>query len=143
MTTTRLILAALLASFALALPARAAESITVRAVLIIASDKKGPADPKLAEFEAELQRNAPESSFKFVRDGSVSLADGGKGTIPLGSGDGVEVEGKKTAEGIQVKVRWVKGGINGTFVLQPGIPLVLGRRPANDGETPIVLVIAK
>jgi hypothetical protein len=143
MKTHRFILAALLAGLAYALPARAAESITVRAVLIMASDKKAPADPKLAEFEAELQRNAPESSFKFVREGSITIPDGGHGTISLGSGDSVEVEAKKTAGSIQSKLHWMKGEMGGTYTQKSGLPIVLGRRPAGDGETPIVIVVAK
>lgn len=142
MKTHRFILAALCASLALALPARAAD-ITVRALLIMASDKKQPADPKLAEFEAGLQRNSPESSFKLVREGSITIPDGGRGTISVGPGDGVEVEAKKAGSGIQLKLRWMKREMGGTFTQEPGVPIVLGRRPANDGDTPIVLVVAK
>src|SRR5262249_47947721 len=134
MTTTRLILAALLTSLALALPARAAESIAVRAVLIMASNKKAPADPKLPEFDAGLQRNSPDTSFRLVRDGSANLADGGRATIALGPGNTLEVEAKKTAEGIHLKLRCDKLGIDGTFVQAAGVPIVFGRRSGDDSE---------
>lgn len=142
MKTHRFILAALLASLALALPARAAD-IMVRALLINASDKKAPADPKLVEFEAGLQRNSPESSFKLVREGTITIPDGGRATISFGAGDGVEVEAKRAGNGIQLKLRWTKGGMGGAYTQEAGVPIVLGRRPANDGDTPIVLVVAK
>jgi hypothetical protein len=143
MNTTRFILAALLASSALVLPARAAESLAIRALLIVASNNKAPADPRLAPFEAELQRNFPESSFKLMHEGSANVADGGRATISLGSGDTVEVEPKRTGSGIQMKLNWAKGGIATTVVQQSGVPVVLNRRPAGEGQTPIVLVIAK
>ena len=144
MKTIRFLVAALLAGSALVLPARAAETVAVRAVLIMASNTKGPADPRLAEFEAELQRNLPESSFRFVREGSAKIADGGRASIALGGGDSVDVIAiQRAADGIHMKLRWTKGGMSPAVVQQPGVPVVLGRRPAGDGETPIVLVIAK
>lgn len=146
MKTHRFILAALLASLAFALPARAAETIAVRALLIVASNSKGPADPKLAQFEAELQRNFPESSFRLVHEGSTNVADGGRGTVSLGSADKLELEAKKSGGDVNVNARWLKGGalFFATAATQrPGVPIVMLRRPANDSETPIVLIIAK
>lgn len=125
-------------------PARAAEATHVHALLILASDAKKPADAKLAPYEAELQRNLPESSFRFVGEGS------GNAPVKLNLGQGHTLEltvEKRDSEGIHVKVLWArpdnKPGIKGGFVLPPGTPLVLGRRPAGDGEVPIVLVICK
>jgi hypothetical protein len=143
MKTHRFILAALIASFAFALSAHAAESISIRALLIMASNSKAPADPKLAAFEAELQRNFPESSFRLMHEGSATVADNGRASISLGSGDTVEAEARRTSAGIQMKLNWAKGEIATTVVQQAGIPAVLIRRPVGDGKTPIVLVIAK
>jgi hypothetical protein len=140
-------LVALLATFALALPARAAETTAVRALLIMASNNKTAADPKLAAYEAELQRNFPESSFRLVSEGSTSVSGNTPAKIDLGQGNRLEFDSeKRESDGIHLKVRWMKGNkpdINGSFVLQPGIPLVLGRRPAGDGDVPIIMVIAK
>jgi hypothetical protein len=138
------ILVVLIATFAFALPARAAESTVIRAIFIMASNKKAPADPKVAPYEAQLQRNFPESSFRLVSEGATSVTGNTPAKIELAQGNGLEFESeRREADGIHLKVRWKKGDINGSFVLQPGIPLVLSRRPADDGDVPIILVIAK
>lgn len=138
--------AALFASVSIAPLTRAAEGTAVHAVLIMASNNKAPADPRLAPYEAELQRNLPESSFRLAGEGSTTVA-GAAAKINLGQGQVVEFEdGKRETDGIHLKVNWMNGNkpsINGSFVLQPDVPLVLGRRPPGNGEVPIVLVIAK
>ena len=53
--------------------ALAADGTSVHAVLIMATDEKAPADPRLAPYEAELQRNLPLSSFRFLGEGSAAI----------------------------------------------------------------------
>lgn len=130
------------------LPVRAlaAQGASVHAILITATNQKAPADPKLAPYEAELQRNLPLSSFRYIGEGSAQIAQGARGAISLGRGHRLELEGEKAAGGIKLKVLWKNGGnvvMDTTLTLQPGSPVVLGRRPGDDGETPIVLVIAR
>lgn len=140
-------LACVLALLALAPAARAADNATVRAILITATNLKREADPKLAPYEAELQRNLPLSSFRYVGEGAAAVSAGGKSAITLDRGHRVEFEGERSGgRGIRMKVRWQSGGtviMNTTLTLQPGIPAVLGRRPSGDGETPIILLIAR
>jgi hypothetical protein len=142
-----LILAALFAATALPPQARAAQPASVQAILITASNNKVPADPRLAPYEATLQRNLPESSFRFVAQGSTSVSTGGHARIPLAGGHRVELEGEKQSkDGIKLKIQWLNGRspvMGGEFTLHPGVPVVLGRRPSGDGDVPIVIVIAK
>jgi hypothetical protein len=142
MRIIKLTLALLLASGALLPAVRAAEAVSVRAILIMASNAKGAADPRLAPFEATLQRNVPESSFRYVAEGSASVPGSGTATISLGNGYSVELQGRGSP---QLAVTWKQG--NRTMVptqeLQRGGTALLGRRPSTDGEVPIVLVIAK
>ena len=138
----------LLAVAAMPLPALGAEGATVHAILIIATKEKGPADPRLAPYEATLQRNLPESSFRFGGEGTVSVSvRNSQASISLGSGHRVELEGgSKDAGGILIKVRWLNGRkvvMNNSFTFQRGVPVVLGRRPSGDGNVPIVILIAK
>jgi hypothetical protein len=148
MRIIKLTLSALLLAAALIAPGRALaadRSISVRAVLIIASNEKGPADPKLAAYEATLQRNVPESSFRFAAEGSASVSGNGHATLTLGQGHRIELEGE-SGSGIRLKVEWMNDGklfVGGSFILEPGVPLMLGRRPVGDGQVPIVLLIAK
>lgn len=140
-----LTLSLLLAAGALTRTAHAADGATVHAVLITATNEKGAADPRLAAYEATLQRNVPESSFRYVAEGSATVTGNGHATITLGSGHRIELEGEKGG-GLRLKVQWLHGSklvIGGTFNAQPGVPIMLGNRPTDAREVPIVLVIAK
>jgi len=126
---------------------RAADNASVRAILITATNLKREADPKLAPYEAELQRNIPLSSFRYVGEGTTAVTAGGKAVIALERGNRIELEGERSGgRGIRLKVVWQSGRtvvMNTTLTLQPGVPAVLGRRPSGDGETPIILLIAR
>ncbi len=136
-----------LALLALRPDTHAADSSTVRAILITATNLKREADPRLAPYEAELQRNLPLSSFRYVGEGSTAVAAGGKAVITLERGNRIELEGERSGgRGIRLKVRWQSGRtviMNTALTLQSGVPAVLGRRPSGDGETPIILLIAR
>jgi hypothetical protein len=126
---------------------RAADNASVRAILITATNLKREADPKLAPYEAELQRNVPLSSFRYVGEGTTAVTAGGKAVIALERGNRIELDGERSGgRGIRLKVVWQSGRtvvMNTTLTLQPGVPAVLGRRPSGDGETPIILLIAR
>ena len=134
----------------LALPfsAYAADQSLVHAILITASKEKAPADRRLAPYEATLQRNLPESSFRLAGEGKASVAGkGNRASIDLAGGHRVELEGgQKDSDGIQIKVRWMHGRtvvMNNAFTFQPGVPIVLGQRSSDDGDVPIVILIAR
>lgn len=148
MRIIRFTLAALFAAFALLPRLQAAAGPTsMRAILITASNEKAPADPRLAAYEATLQTNLPESSFRFVAEGSANVSASGRANIALNRGHRIEVEGEKAeAQGIRLKIQWMNGRtlvIGGTFTFEPGIPIVLGHRPKGAGDVPIVILIAK
>lgn len=145
--TNTVIVSLLLALVGSPLRALAADTVAVRAILVMATNQKSAADPRLAEFEAPLQRNLPESSFRYVGEGKTSVGANSRGNITLGNGHRLELNGEKgDGRGHAVQVRWLNGDkvvMSTSLTLQPGVPAVLGRRPSDDGETPIVLVIAK
>ena len=137
----------LLAMVALPRSAHAAEGASVHAILITASKEKAPADARLAPYESTLQRNLPESSFRYAAEGRATVAGrNSRANITLGS-HRVELEGgDRNTGGIQLKVRWLSGNatvMTNAFVFQPGIPIVLGQRPSGDGNVPIVILIAR
>lgn len=136
-----------LVALAFSPPARAADGTSVHAILIVASTAKAPADPRLAPYEATLQRNLPESSFRFGTEGKASLnGKAGTATLSLGA-HRLELEGGgRDSDGIRVKVRWLTGGnlvMTNTFNFQPGVPFVLGQRPSHDGDVPLIIVIVE
>ena len=148
MRKTFLTVSLLLATISAPLAVRAAEGASVRAILIIATQEKAPADPRLEPYESTLQRNLPERSFRYVGQGSASVAGkDSQASISLGNGHRVElVGGNKDADGILLKVRWLNGRtlvMNNSFTFHPGVPVVLGRRPRGNGDVPIVILIAR
>lgn len=148
MRPIRTALCLLVAFAATAFAAPAAETTSVSAILIMATKEKAPADPRLAPYEANLQRNLPESSFRFVGEGRATLGDrNSRASLSLGSGHVVELQGgTREGDGIRISVVWRNGKatvMNNSFTFQPGVPIVLGLRPATDDNVPIVIVIAK
>ena len=141
------ILALALAAGLLPLTGHAADSTSVHALLISASNQKGRVDPKLAEYESTLRRNLPFDTFSLTGEGSIAIAAGGSSSIALGRGHRLELQSEKGGDsGIRMKVQWMNGGkvvMNTTLTLQPGVPAVLGRRGGDEKEVPVVLVIAK
>src|SRR4051794_2379145 len=99
-----LTLALLLAGLALPQSAHAADIASVHAILIMASNEKAAADPKLAAYEAGLQRNVPESSFRFLGEGSASVSGAGRAKISLGRGHRLEIETERTGGEVHLKV---------------------------------------
>jgi len=145
MRIIKLTLSLLFAASALSSTLAAAEGATVQAILINASNEKSAADPRIAAYEAELQRMVPESSFRFIAQGTAALTGTGRAAISLGNGHRIELEREKGG-GLRLKIQWLNGSklvLGGTFNAQPGVPIMLGNRPSGEGAVPIVLVIAK
>ena len=119
---------------------------SVHALLITASNRKGGSDPKLADYESTLRRNLPFDTFRLTGEGSTAIAGGGRATISLGRGHRLELESEKGGGGIRLKVQWMNGNksvMSTSLTLRPGVPAVLGRRGGDEGEVPVVLLIAR
>ena len=136
-----------LAAGVLPLTGHAADSTSVHALLISASNQKGGSDPKLSGYESTLRRNLPFDTFRLTGEGSTAIASGGRSSVALGRGHRLELQSEKGGgSGIRLKVQWMDGNkvvMNTTLTLQPGVPAVLGRRGGDEREVPVVLVIAR
>lgn len=127
----------------------AAESASIRAILLVASNQKGGSDPRLAPYEPTLRRILPRGfeSFRFVGEGSSTLAIPGRAVVTLAQGHRLELEGEKS-EGrrVRLNVRWLNG--RNVLMEQPvsvarGTPAVLGGPAWGDkGEVCAVIVMA-
>jgi hypothetical protein len=104
-----------------ALAAQAGQ-VSVRAILFVASNEKSPPDPKLAPYEAILRSNLRFESYRYVAEGSATIAAGGKATITLPQGNRVDAEsdasGAITVHRGGASVSVARGG--------PGVVLVGG-----------------
>ncbi len=125
--------------------AKSAKSVTVHAILITASNKKGGIDRKLAPYEAGLLDNLKFDTFRYVTEGTASLPNGGRATITFAGNHRLELE-DDPGEGLSLKVFWMNGSevvLRTTLTLNPGVPAVLSRRSAKDGDVPVILLIAR
>ena len=125
-----------------------AVKMTVEGLFILATNAKVPADPRLKEYEAELQRNIPESSFKLISQGSSSVSNVSPGVIAFDRLQRVELRTEKLPKpGLHLNVQWMHGVepvIGGVFTFKPGVPVVLMRRPpTGKGDLSIIILIAR
>lgn len=117
----------------------------VRVMLVYASNNKEAADPRLAHYEAELQRNLPESSFRLVAEGAASVSGDRPASVSLARGHRVEFT-RESGRGLSLGVQWKNGSdtlVRGTMHAVPGTPFVMLWRPRSGDEVPLVIVVAR
>src|SRR4051812_9037053 len=119
----------------------------VRALLVIASGKKGESDARLSAYEPTLRRMLRFDSYRLAGEGSVNLTSAGENTVNLGRGHSLAFENQKTDKGgIRLQISWEESGrmlMNTGVSPQPGVPMVLGGPSTGTaGEVWAVIVIA-
>lgn len=143
MKTIRLVPALLLLALAALAPrsAWAADSISVRAILVIASNEPGKSDSRLAPYEATLRRILRFESYRFVGE------DSGSSNLNLGDGHRIQISGEKGGATHRVTANWTHNGqslMNTGMQLRPGVPAVIGGPSAGGkGEAYAVILIAQ
>lgn len=125
----------------------AAESASVRAMLVIASNEKGGSDSRLSAYVPTLRRLLRFESYRLAGSGSANLAMPGKASVNLGQDHSLELEADKSdGKSVRVRVRWEGGGrtlMNTGLALQPGVPAVLGGpSTGREGEVWAVILVA-
>lgn len=143
----RLLLAFALFATAAGTLAHAAERTTVRAILVTASNEKGDSDRRLADYVPTLRRILRFESYRYVGEGSVSLAVPAKAPLTLGAGHRLELETENASNaGIRLRLSWSEGGrvhMQTGLTLRPGVPAVLGGPRKGDDEVYAVIVIGR
>lgn len=150
MKTHRLFFPLVLIATALGLAsvARAEGRASVEGILITASNDRGQTDGRLSSYEPTLKRILRFESYRFVGEGSTSLAVPGEGSVGLGNGHELEITAEQSdGKTIHAKVRWIAGGrtlMSTGLVLRPGVPAVLGGpSTGKKGEVYAVIVIGR
>lgn len=130
MKLTRILLILGLFIGAGSMPAFAAETTRVQAILIAASNEAGRTDSRLSSYEPTLKRILRFESYRFRGQGATSLAPGQSGHISLGEGQSLELKAQDSGHrGVSISVIWEKGGrilMKTGLTLRPGVPAVLG-----------------
>lgn len=143
MKTNRLILALLLlaAVAGFATTARAAGGVTIRGILISASNEKGESDGRLAAYVPNLKRILRFESFKFLGEDSASLGVPGNGGLSLGGGHHIELSTESAdAKTVLLKVHW-SAGVRHEYVLQRGGTTILAGPSTGRGEMVAVILV--
>lgn len=125
--------------------AKGAGSTQVRAILVYASNQKGGVDRRLAAYADNLKRNLPFDTFRYGGEGASALPKDGHTTITFAGDHRVELQ-DEPGDDLRLKTYWMKSSeviISTTLTLVPGVPGVLVRRGAGEGEVPVVLLIAR
>lgn len=121
---------------------RAAESVSVRGLLIAASSEAGQSDPRLSAYVGNLRRILRAESFHLLGEDSASLSVPANGELSLG-GQGVQLT-TESADGktVLLKARW--GSVRQEYIIQRGGGTTLLIGPAGrKGEVQVVLLIAR
>lgn len=133
-----LLFAGLLAS------AHAAERASVQAILITASNEPGKTDQRLSSYEPTLRRILRFASYRFVGQGSTSLAVPGDSAINLGNGQHLEIVADDGARGLRLRVAWKESGrtlMETGLSLNPGVPAVLGGPATGRGDEVYAIIL--
>lgn len=111
----------------------------VRAILIVASNVKGAADPKLADYDANLRRILRFESFRWVADGSAVVPENGTATVTLVRDHKIEL----TGDGKAIRATWFEGSRRVIALALPdGRPSILGGPAWNDqGEVCAIILV--
>ncbi len=126
----------------LALPARAADAVNVRGLLIAASSEPGESDPRLGAYVGTLRRILRAESFQLLGEDSATLSVPANGDLSLG-GQGVQLT-TESADGKTVVLRARWGSVRQDYVIQRGGGTTLLIGPSGKkGEVKAVLLIAR
>ena len=137
MKTIRLIL--LLAGFAGLLSlGRAADGVTVRGLLIAASQEPGESDPRLGSYVAHLKRIGRFESFRLLGEDSATIAVPGNGTLSMG-GQTVQLTTEGEGGKSELRARW--GSVNQQIVNSTTV--IIGGSTGRKGEAYVVLLMRR
>jgi len=123
-------------------------SVSIRGILVVASEKPGEPDRRLGAYERNLRQNLPRrfNSVRHAGEGRAQIRVPGKGTIALGQGHSIDIEVlEASGDRIQMRVTWRQGGrvlTNTVYTQQPGKPFFqLGSATNDSGEVYGILVV--
>jgi len=146
MKTTRLFLTFLLlaAVAGFATTVRAAGGVTVRGILISASNESGESDQRLSAYVPNLKRILRFESFRYLGEDSTSLGVPATGALSLGNGHQVELATESSdGKTILIKVRWPAGHVRHEYVFQRGGTTILAGPSTGKGEMYAVILIGR
>ncbi len=143
-STLSLIVAAyLLIPITLSAKERSSGSLSLKGVMILATNDATATDPSLKAYEKTLRRLFKFKSYKRYGSGNTRLNLPGKASMSIGRGHQVEVDAKPiNQQKSRVSIRWLHSGrvqINTTIAMTKGKPTVLGGPSVKGGNLILIL----
>jgi hypothetical protein len=124
--------------------AQAADSINIRAALILGSNEGGGVDPSLRQYERNLKKVLPFDTFKNRGSSRARINVPGSNTIALGGEHHVSVQVDPAADGkYRISAQWKRSGrtlVNTTVVASKNRPTVLVGPSSGKGRVILLLI---
>jgi hypothetical protein len=127
--------------------AASGETVTLKAVLIHASNHPAPIDSRLERVEYKLRRIFGFEHYRFLGESSVILNLPGDASLDLARGHRLKLSGSKAkGDSVRVRVEWLSGDeslLTTSVVMErKSAPAILGG-PAHEGGNLIVTLEAR
>jgi hypothetical protein len=137
----------LLVAFTLlgAIPARAEESASFEAMMILATNDRAPMDRRLEHVEYQLRRIFKFEYFRHLGGGQARINLPSDFALDLGQGHSLRVRARSHDGRVRADVQWMrddKSVLNTTVSMKRGAHAILGGIP-HEGGTLIVTLVAK
>ncbi len=143
---TKLAALALLAIFATSLTsvALAAETISIKATLILGSNEGGGVDASLHQYERNLKKILPFDTFKDKGSSRANVSVPGSNIIGLSEEHDVSVKVDPAGDGkYRISAQWKRSGhtiVNTTVVASKDRPTVLVGPASGNGRVILLLI---
>jgi hypothetical protein len=122
-----------------------ADTATLEATMILASNERAAMDRRLEKVEFQLRRMFKFEYYKHFGEGQAIVNMPGQASIDLGHESRLDIRATGRDGKVRAEVTWIKGGqsvLNTTVSLKRGAQVILGGVP-HDGGTLIVTLSAK
>lgn len=118
------------------------DDVSLRAMLIYASNEPAPLDQRLEKVEYKLRRILQFETYRFLGDASAILQLPGEVTMDLGQGHRLQITADKGKKGVGATVEWWSGEerlLTTRVTIQSGSPAILGGPKHKEGNLIVVL----
>lgn len=122
-----------------------ADSVTVGATVILASNDDGQVDSRLNAIASKLKKVFGFKSYKYFGGGRATIRLPGTGTVSLGDGGRLSAKAEPAKGGkIRLGLQWDRGGatqIRTTVAKRRGETIILGGASHGGGKLIIHIVL--
>jgi len=138
----RVWLCAVVALLGWGIPVAHAETVSVDAMLIHASDRPAALDTRLDKIEYRLRRMFRFEHYGYMGGAQALLTLPSSTTLSLGHGYTLQIQATSSKGRVRADLEWKKGNqslMKSTLAQSRGVPAILGG-PPHDGGTLILIL---